>query len=376
MKKLVFLSIVLIFINSCKAIKLVKVENLTLHQGYESFEINKNKMLMQSRLNDTLKYFMFDTGATGSVLIDSSITTGIDENKMVKFGVLKTPNGKVDKIMASLKLENNFIKSTNKVFSVLPDKINNECDQYFSGIVGLDVFDSNDDTVVKPKILMDFENFQVGITDIETNSLRENGYYKIKSKHSWKGIYIYIYINGLEYPFKLDTGFSGYFVMPLDNKLNFLTESHITYVGGAMHTAIGSVALNSEDNIYKDLNMQFEKKRIEYPIFVSNSIQVQNAGLGFIKNYNWFIDLENEEVYIKNLNTDFDISQINYQKYVVKIEDNKLIIAIKTKGSELTVASIVLAVNNVYVNSENICYYKDLLNKTENWDDLNITFEK
>lgn len=376
MKKLVFLSIVLILINSCKAIKLVREENLTLHQGYESFEINKNKMLMQSRLNDTLKYFMFDTGATGSVLIDSSITTGIDENKMVKFGVLKTPNGKVDKIMASLKLENNFIKSTNKVFAVLPDKINNECDQYFSGIVGLDVFDSNDDTVVKRKMLMDFENYRIGITDIDTNSLIENGYYKIKSKHSWKGIYIFININGLEYPFKLDTGFSGYFVMPFDKELNFLTEPHITYVGGAMHTAIGSVALSSEDNFYKDLKLLFEKNPIQFPIIVSNSIQVQNVGLGFIKNYNWYIDFKNEEVYIKNLKTDFDISQINYQKYVVKIEDNKLIIAVKIKGSELSVASVVIAVDNVYINSKNICYYKDLLNKRENWDDLNITFEK
>lgn len=376
MKKLVLLSIVLIFVNSCKAIKLVKDENLTSHQGYESFEIDKNKMLMHSRLNDTLKYFMFDTGANGSFLIDSSIIKELDENKMVKFGAVKTPNGKVDRTMVSLKLENNFIKSTNKVFAFLPDKINNICDQYYSGVLGLDVFDSNDDTVVKPKMLMDFENFQIGITDIDTNSLIENGYYKIKSKHSWKGIYIFININGLEYPFKLDTGFSGYFVMPFDKELNFLTEPHTTYVGGAMHTAIGGVSLNNEDNFYNDLNMQFEKKQVKYPIIVSNSIQVQNVGLGFIKNYNWYIDFENEEVYVKNLKTDFDISQISYNKYVVKIEDNKLIIAIKTKGSELTVASIVLAVNNVYVNSENICYYKDLLNKTENWDDLNITFEK
>ena len=106
------------------------------------------------------------------------------------------------------------------------------------------------------------------------------------------------------------------------------------------------------------------------------------SGIHFISNYNWIIDSKNKVVYAQRRNIDDKIidSIINnytYRKYSVNFVKNKLTINLRKKndGEKYPYQAVIKSVNGELITDDNKCYYKKLLNKSNDWDTLNVVTE-
>jgi hypothetical protein len=196
------------------------------------------------------------------------------------------------------------------------------------------------------------------------------GYEQVKAKITDRAITLYILIDGIEYPFKFDTGFSGSFTMPYKEELVFLNSEHITMEGVQAKTVSGFV--RSEDDYYEK-QISFGGHDFATTITVSRSIKAQNVGMGFIKAFNWVIDGQNKKIYIRKNSRAQDLKARFSHAYYAQIDGAQLLVRLRQKGStEFSVGDQIISVNAQAVTPQNRCALLKKLNESNDWKALKV----
>jgi predicted aspartyl protease len=373
MKKNITLLLMITFINiSCKQMKAIKNQEIRNKIGAYAFNKESNLIYFETLLENNKVNFMFDTGATSSVITDSTTISNFSTRTFNGIGSLKGADRKKTKrkILVS-SIESPLFYSQNKVFSYLNMISTNKCAKKneFQGILGVDIM-FNDDLL----LLMDFTNSKISyITDSDKKKIALNeGYQKIKSECKMNQIFIFLNINNNEYRFKLDTGFLGNIVIPYNENLKFEKDRNIAFEGEFFQTASGRT--NGEEIFYENQQINLGDINVNSTLLISKSIKAQNVGINFIKGFDWIIDFYNNEVYIKknNIEIESDLNNKMFQ-YRASERNNKIVVTIKQKKlNEYQLNDEIISVNDKTITSENICETVILLNNTANWDELKI----
>ena len=370
MKK-VFISFLVLGFISCSAVKQLANEKVNIKTGCETFILRNKAQLLNIKIDGFSTNFLFDTGATRSVLLDSSSVPNFNNKKFSSLGSAKgADRKKIVNRLLTVKLNSSLFESDTKVLSYIKMPIStcNLDKNKYSGILGMDVF-FNEDFVMQ----LDFTNNKVcNITSTQLQQyLLDSQYQLLKSKCKANQIFVYLNIEGKEYPFKLDTGYTGNIIMPYDEKLNFKNDKKLELEGSLFQT-ISSHTSGSEI-VYEKMPITFGSYNLEAKVNVSTSIKAQNIGIDFIKAFDWLIDYNNNKVYIKR-NQNLIESMLNRKiSYYAKVNQEKLLIVIKEKSqTQYQLGDQIISVNGQKVTTENQCELQDLLNKTDDWNSLQL----
>jgi hypothetical protein len=370
MKKIVNLFFVLSFF-SCEGIKQLANEKVTTKMDCESLILNSKASFLSVKIDGLSSDFLFDTGATRSVLLDSTAVPNFSNKKISSFGVAKgADKKKIVNQLLTVKLSSPLFESDTKVLSFIkmPDS---KCGQFktiYSGILGMDVFFENQSVMQ-----IDFSNSKV--CNITTQQFRQylsdNQYQLLKSKCKSNQIFVYLEIEGKEYLFKMDSGYTGNIIMPYNEKLSFKNDKKLELEGSLFQT-ISSHTSGSEI-LYEKMPVTFGSFNLEAKLNVSTSIKAQNIGIDFIKAFDWLIDYNNNKIYVKRNQNSIESVFKRRVMYYVKVKAEKLEIVVKEKSqTKFNLGDEIVSVIGQKVTAENQCELQDLLNKTEDWSSLQI----
>lgn len=373
MKKLLSSVLILFFIVSCTTIRHLKNQDIQSINGTANFVDSKNLVLLNTLIDGNNSVLLLDTGAQMSVIFDSTSVENFGTKKIGTLGEVKGIDGKTAGLRTFTALfESELFKSDNKAFAYIHKpivKCQKESD--FKGVIGLDVFFKNEQS-----LFLNFSEKTVNnISEKQLNELIKEDFHKIKSECKSKKVYIYLTINEVEYKFKLDTGFSGSFVIPYNDKLNFDNFSYLEYEGSLFTTAVSSS--NGVEKFYEDVPLKIGNNELYSTVLVSNSIKNQNIGLFFMKGFDWIIDYKNNNVYIRKNNQEIKSkNNTNAFRHLAKVNDEgNLIISAKQKKYPFNLNDRITSVNGVEINEDNICEMMNLLNTTTDWEILKIKIE-
>lgn len=363
---------ILFSLTNCKLIKAIKQQEIKNTPGKYFYNNKKDFIYFETLLENNKVNFMFDTGASMSLITDSTCISDFTKKVYKGIGSIKgADRKKINRKILVTPIETTLFSSRNKVFSYVNMNSTNKCTKKneFQGILGVDViFQDN------LLLLMDFTNSSIEyITYLDINKLlTKDGYQKIKSECKMNQIFIFLNIDKKEYRFKLDTGFLGNIVIPYNDKLNFEKHKNVVIEGEYFQTVSGRT--NGEETFYENLEVNFGDLNVHSNVLVSKTIKAQNIGINFIKGFDWIIDFYNNEVYIKKNKTEI-ISALEKRIFQYKISEinNKLIIIAKQKNqSKYAIGDQITSINKVKVTSENVCEMQELLNNTEDWNSLTL----
>lgn len=368
--KFTLLCLFLITVTSCTTIKQLSNEKITATKACSKNDFDERMIYYTAKIDGKEEKFLFDTGATMAVITDSTAITAMETKKFGNFGTVTGADKKtVDLKTFTSKFESDLFYSDNKVFAYVPRK-SAKCQskEEYKGIVGLDVF-LGEGSVLQ----LDFTNKKIcNIGTSEINDLIRNGYVALKSQCKSKKIYIYITVDGKECQFKLDTGFSGSLVIPYADDLNFSKYHSITLEGELFKTIANNTM--GIDNYYEDVPLNVGDGNINSIIQVSQTIKVQNAGMKFIKGFDWIIDYNNNKVYVKrNLNKIDANFNKNVFHYITAVKEDRLFISAKQQQlKEFNLNDEIIMVNKQKVTPDNICQLQELLNSTKDWKTIEL----
>lgn len=184
--------------------QIVKQE-VTLKNDCSQIIIEGNQPLISLEIDKTKTTFLFDTGATMSLLTDSTVVTNFAQKDFGSRSA-KGAGGKKVKIKTLVtELNSNNFESHNKALLYM-DMPQTKCERKIkrnhTGILGMDVFFKND-----LPAQFDFTNNKLcNLTTEQFKSLISNPeYFQVKSECKNSKIFIYLTIEGKEYKFKMDT---------------------------------------------------------------------------------------------------------------------------------------------------------------------------
>lgn len=375
MKKLIYLLSISCLL-SCTTIKQLKNQKIINLNNCSNLLLDKKLVLLHTQINNKDVLMLFDTGATMSVIFDS---TAVDNFDKIKFGSLGTITG-ADHKTTDLKtftasFKNELFESDNKVFAYLKKNILKcQKENKYKGVIGLDVFFKDNNS-----LYLNFSNNSIcNITENEKIIKSNEGFYKIKSKCTSNKIFIYITIEGIDYEFKLDTGFSGTFSIPYNIGINFEKYNSLSFEGELFSSATSIT--KGEERFYEKVPVKLGGFNIESKILVSTTLKNQNAGISFIKGFDWIIDYKNNDIFIRKNNIKIESeNNMNAFQYMTSIDEdtNKIIVKAKQKSlSQFNLNDEIISVNNEVITNENICEIQNLLNRTPDWSTLKIEIKK
>ena len=370
MKKIQYLLLLLI-LSFCSTIKQLSNQKIAENIGCSSIVLDGKKALLDIEIDHVKTKFLLDTGAGFSALIDSTI---VSDFKNKEFGSLGSAKGadrkKIKNRFFTVELNCDLFKSESKVLSFI-NMPTSQCAQgkkSYTGILGIDTF-FNEDFVMQ----LDFTNNKVcNINEQQFQQNHSNNQYQLlKSKCQKNQIFVYLNIEGKEYPFKLDTGYTGNIIMPFDEKLGFKNEKKMELEGSLFQTI--SSHTNGKEIIYEKMPIVFAGQSLEVKVNVSNTIKAQNIGIEFIKAFDWLIDYNHNKVYIKRNQNPIESNFNRKVSYYAKVNQEKLLIVVKEKSqTKYQLGDQIISVNGQKVTAENQCELQDLLNKTDDWNTLQL----
>ncbi|WP_317167550.1 hypothetical protein [Flavobacterium lotistagni] len=354
---------------SCTAVKYVMNEKIVLKE--ECIDISsKGIPVFEVELENKKQSFVFDSGATTSVVNDSNAIPEFSKKKIARFGShVGADRKKSQNKLLTVKLQSTIFESENKLvlFSQMPQSA---CSKglLFKGIVGLDAFFQNDFGV-----FLDFTNQRIcNIRASEIKSKSDIDSYKlIKSECNRNQIFVFLKIDGKEHKFKLDTGYSGSIIFPFSNQLDFSQYPSKTFEG-AIYSTINNAG-KSIDQLYETVPYEISGEKGLTRLSVSSSIKAQNIGINFIKAFDWLIDYQHNKVYIKRNQNPIESQLSRKVTYYAKVYENKLVVSVKEKSqNKYQLGDQIVSVNGQKVTQENLCEWQDLVNKTDDWSTLDL----
>ena len=223
----------------------------------------------------------------------------------------------------------------------------------------------------KLQLLLDFDGKR--ISNLSTSnyvSLKSEGFQEVKSSFGVKGIRIYLNIDGKEYSFLFDTGFNGSLLMPSTENYSFANEPHLSITGMLAQTLTETTS--GLTNIYQQKSIGMGNAKILSSIVVTQSMNVQNAGIGFIRHFNWLIDYKEKKLFFKK-NSDTTLPNLVDLRYKAGLIDSGMIVtSVNVNYKDYKVGDRILSVNEELVNDDNKCRLLNLLNTTPDWKQLKI----
>jgi predicted aspartyl protease len=362
--------LLVILLSSCTTLKYAANEKITAKNNCSVFTLNTFAAI-EAELENKKYPFILDTGAMVSILLDSTAIENFGEKKLGSFGTnLSADKTKKHNRFFTAKISSPLFESENKMLSLslMPESICSK-GKYFKGIIGLDMFFED-----KTALILDFtknEICNIGIAAIPQKLNESQGYKLLKSECRQNQIFVYLTIEGKEFKFQLDTGYTGNMIIPKSEKVEFYNKN-IMVLEGALYTTISSFTTGTEI-YYEKMPMVFAGENFDAKVNVSSSIKVQNMGINFIKNFDWIIDYSNNKVYVKRNQNKIESNFNRRVSYYAKAVKDKLIISTKEKSqTKYNLGDEIISVNGKKVTTENACEIQDFLNKTEDWNALQL----
>jgi len=337
--------------NFFRIIKANKQEEFSMKaEGVQKFDLIDNSIIIKTEINGTELDLLFDTRAP-SVFFHNSDNKWVDTLVVISdIGKLISANNEKvhNHVVAIPYAENDLFSITNWLVRVVSWPV--LCD-FKTGILGQDVFDIN-----KQKLVIDFDKREIRL-------LRKNqdlsDWTLLKSKFKDGNTTVFIAINGKEYPFGFDTGFSGSLLYKVTDKqdhfIESLPEKHLSYgmlfqfISGKGHDTIVTKRV---DRITLGNNVFLDSVNLS----LTNKIIGNLVGVKFMKNFNFLIDYENKQMYIqprKEENVD-DPSAMATLGAGVVLHDSSLTIAALNKNGIAELAGIMCTDIIIGVNGRNI----------------------
>lgn len=377
----ILLITVLTLLASCKSLKDYTNQKVELKpNGIQKMNIDNNQYISKFNINGKEGDFLVDTGAMSSVITDTLFLKKFNLTKENFYTSVKMRGAGGMEIESDVFITDSvcstLFNSSKKIFKVI--KVSNIQNKKCSnkaeikktvGIVGFDFFK----TAGSP-ILLDFENNS--IKSLKDNYLTD-GYTKLNAKISnfQRKIILTFNLDNKDIDFLFDTGNSGGFLlMSKEGKFdqNKILQKFSMIVG----TANGFDVMTSE--IYKDINIKLENSfESKCNVLVLEKLTTNTLGINFIKNFNWILDFNSGEIYIKKISEFSNLLDSNtYNKdYIFANINSKLLVGFKKiidKNSKFNVGDEITAINKQKVTPENICEMQDLLNNTQDWNTLEL----
>lgn len=383
MKTIIYLLLISTTLLSCKSYKLYNSQQIRVKTtGSESFEIEKGKMLIAAQLDGNPGRFVFDTGASGSLITDTLVLSDFYRKEKSSFGNIQdAQRNTINKVDFLVDFENGLMSASPKLISYfqISDQQVFECSEKSSlaksqGIVGMDFFTWNKG---RSSLLLDFTNRKlVNLERDKQQSLMDEGFKKIKSTFSiLNQIYIHLNINNKEYKLTFDTGNNSTIFLPYSENENFTNLVPYEVIGNT-YFSLSGMSADKRTQFYPDVDVRTDDGNYKTSVQVTENLNIYNVGLGFIQSFDWIIDFEDKEIYYRKNNTELSshVPKINVGCLAM---DGKLKIILlggvyKDKyklGDEIT------HVNQQKVTPENICEMQKLLNETKDWSTLHIEIE-
>lgn len=368
------LSFLLLFLSSlisCKNIKAYSDQKIDYKSSKEPFTIRNNQMLITAKINQTIDTFIFDTGASSTIIFNEKL---INEGGFIsnfKIGAKLPDQSKIYFQEKKYSIDNNLISSENIVLKTLniPDRPCSEAQ--IKDIFGNSVFKKNE------KILnLDFEKSTIGVLNEGQydSMVNDNRYFEIPIKVSG-GVYLIIEEGKYKGEYLIDSGNSGSAL--ITNNAGLIDkESSEIYEGTVLFQANGNIKSN---------NNTFINTLNDFPLLDSISMNViylekfdgNNLGLEFIKRFNWVIDFKNNKAFIKIIDSKDSEKLVLPFSYLCIMEGDKLKICTKNiSASSYNVGDEIVSIGNELISSANICEKMHFLNQSKNWEELDITVKR
>lgn len=377
--KLIIFLIAFIFA-SCKSFKEYSNQEYVLKENSkQNFIYSSNKPLLEVSINNHKGLFLFDTGATTSIITDSIFLNSIKTTTNLKKSTsIKNASGlqiQGYKILTN-QITSDLFDSKNILFSyykVDENKLtinncfaNNENNSRI-GILGMNHFMQSEKTIAL--------NFDENTIQVVEDSFDKTDFIELKAelKITRKKIIIPLEINHKTIEFLFDTGNSG----GLFTKDGEISETIPAEEGEML---LGNFDSFSTQTIkyFKNLNISNFPISIENQNITSfNPFHTNSMGMKFISKFNWIIDFKNKKVYIKKNKNNFESNAVQNNSLQVAAINGELIIGFKNKSVQnFNIGDKIDSVNQEKVTSENICKMAELLNKTPDWNTLKIEIKK
>ena len=360
---------------SCKTINMFFKEEYTKTNGVTYFEFKNGKMILQCEIeNQKTSYpFLFDTGASTSILTDTTIIKDFEKLESSSFGKTILIDGESfkNKLVALDMKSDNLLDVKNKVVVVFHSPIKKKCDSTFrKGIIGVDIFKENNYT-----LNLDFEkNFIESLKREQSDNLiASSGYKQCDAKFKQGHIYLDLTINNQIVQCHFDTGNTAGIIIPKD-QLEISNKNAIILTGEIFTTA---KSITSSTEIYhENFNVSFADQELRALLSRSDMLNKPNVGMLFIKTYNWIIDYENKKLYFKKNANELISENKSWNDYYVRVKNDVLVVAVKNPNkNQYKIGDQIISVNNETITEDNICEMRNLLNTTADWSTIQVVVE-
>jgi len=289
--------IFLFLLTSVKSISQILSQKITTEKACANLTFDDKMPLISLEIDQTKTKFLFDTGATFTTLRDSSIVPNFVNKDFSSLGSARgADRKKIKNRLLTVEINSDIFESKNKVVGYIksPANICKKQPKAYTGIIGMDFFFDK-----KTSLLMAFSTNTICNIDAEelSKKIEGNAYTLVKSECKNNQIFIFIVIEGNEYKFKLDTGYSGNIIIPNRETLVFSNPNKMELEGSVYQTV--SSLTNGNEIYFEKMPVTFGKLNLQTKLSISGSIKAQNVGIEFIKGFDWIIDYNNNKVYIK-----------------------------------------------------------------------------
>ena len=125
------------------------------------------------------------------------------------------------------------------------------------------------------------------------------------------------------------------------------------------------------------MDVQFGNLKIPSKLAVSGSVKAQLVGMEFIKGFDWIIDNDKNEVWIKRNEHAIPSDFTSRTTYRANTKHGKLYIALKEKSqTKFKLNDQIVSVNAIAITPDNACEYQEILNKSADWNSFEIITAK
>lgn len=351
---------------SCKLMRLTSDENFVSKSDQMKLKMDLG-LTVKVKIDSADENFLFDTGASNTIVFDTTLINNFSKKERISFLNVKDPNGKISSFFVPSNIETEMYRFDNQLVSVISGMKNYCTDGYvWKGIIGSSFFKKTE----SKNYLFDFDSLTLYNSKAQ---FEREGFREVKATFFDRHFAIFLTINGIEEPFLFDTGNIAYpLIIKSDSKIT--PTNYTEFLGSEGVVGSGNLKSNSK---YSNKNELFlGELKMSAPIcFLSSKMgKYNNIGLDFIKYFNWIVDYKNKKVFFKRNNIPMIVQNIipDYN-YLCMIVDNQLKIITKLKSeTKYNVDDQIIAVKGKKVTPENICEMQNLLNSNTDWNTLEI----
>ena len=378
LKSFLLISFFYILISCGTYIKTVKKEYIAIssekvkRQNFgKVYFVDSLHQYLDFKINNFNHKMFFDTGA-GELLITNP-KFKIDTSKIITSKNIYGFDHKVSTLMSTYSLDSisNDLISIEQKYALIQQKAHSLCDvPDFDGIINNFYF-YTDSYVVSI-------NYEEGYIEF-VNDFVKDEYQEVAAKFSGMSnkFSILIKINGIEDYFLFDTGNKSSVIVNKEYKNKI--KNYLYSISFTSKSVGSNLVLNSLDYYLEKIQMG-NGTTFSYPLGLDINSKRNTLNLKFIQNFNWMIDVANQKVYYKPIDVaklqDISNNKLISNRVLTMEHQNNLIISYINFESPLyKIGKRIIKVADEIITTENICFYRDLLNNTENWDSIKIEFE-